>query len=60
MAEPRYTRQRTRRVKNTKTPCPECTNAIFDEIMGEYKCKVYKHKIHDPDSRTDCKDYKKV
>lgn len=40
--------------------CYQCANAIFDEVWGEYKCKVLKHRIRNPEEHTGCKDYKKV
>lgn len=39
--------------------CKECTNAIFDEIWGEYKCKVYQHVIYEVEDAEDCGKYKK-
>lgn len=40
--------------------CYQCANAIFDEVWGEYKCKVLKRRIRNPEEHTGCKDYKKV
>ena len=34
--------------------CKNCTNAIFDEVWGEYKCKVHEHRIRDVDKYLDC------
>lgn len=37
--------------------CKTCEKAIFDEIWGDYKCKV-DEIIHDPDKKMDCENYK--
>lgn len=29
--------------------CTTCTNSIFDEVWGEYKCTVHKIRISKPD-----------
>lgn len=39
--------------------CKNCANAIFDEVWGEYKCKVHKHRIHDVDKYLDCPHHEK-
>ena len=39
--------------------CKECSHAIFDETLGEYKCKIVQHVIYDVDRLVACKDYKK-
>lgn len=39
--------------------CETCLNAIFNELWGEYKCKVYQHTVYFPEELTGCKDYKK-
>ena len=39
--------------------CKNCTHAIFDEIWGEYKCKVYKHRIRDVDRYLGCESHEK-
>lgn len=38
--------------------CKNCANGIFDEQWGEYKCKVYKHRIYDVDKYLDCPSHK--
>ena len=39
--------------------CKNCTNAIFDELWGEYKCKVYNHRIRDVYKYLDCNAHQK-
>lgn len=39
--------------------CKTCANAIFESRWGELKCKVLQHKIYNPDSITECANYKK-
>lgn len=48
-----------RRSRRFKSRCIDCKYAIFDEIWGDYKCSVKKHRVHNPEEYTDCKDYKK-
>lgn len=38
--------------------CRNCDNAIFDEVFGERKCKVYEHRIYDIDKYVDCEHHK--
>lgn len=38
--------------------CKNCANAIFDEMWGERKCKVYEHRIYDVDKYIDCQSHK--
>lgn len=42
-----------------KSRCPDCENAIFDDVWGEYKCKIRKIRINDPNKYSNCKDFKK-
>ena len=35
-----------------------CTNAIFDPIWGEYKCRVLERRIRSRYDCMECKDYK--
>lgn len=42
-----------------KTRCPDCENAVFDDLWGEYKCKARKIRISDPNKYTNCKEFKK-
>lgn len=37
--------------------CINCANSIFDEIWGEYKCKVHNMRIYYPTKRR-CEDFK--
>lgn len=46
--------------------CTTCKNAILDMVWGEWKCKVYEHRIYDASEYEDCdswvkkpKNYKK-
>ena len=39
--------------------CKNCANAIFDEVWGEYKCKVRNIRIYDVDEQITCPDHKK-
>ena len=38
--------------------CKTCANSVFDDIWGEYKCKITQHTIYDPDKVVDCEFYK--
>jgi hypothetical protein len=40
--------------------CKTCANSIFDEIWGEYKCKIHKIRIYKVCSKfaAECLDYK--
>ena len=40
--------------------CTNCANAIFDEVWGEYKCTVLKHRIYDLNMYTSCTAHKPV
>ena len=51
-------RSRRRRIKQTGHKCIDCANAIFDELWGEYKCKIKKRRIYGANEHTDCKDFK--
>ena len=44
---------------NNQKNCKTCANAIFDKLWGEYKCKIFQHRIYSPDSISDCIEYKK-
>lgn len=44
---------------NEKKSCKTCVNAIFDEHWGEYKCKVFQHRMYLPDDKEDCIEYEK-
>lgn len=37
--------------------CQTCKNCVFDEIWGEYKCKIYHRRIYNPDEYADCNYY---
>lgn len=37
--------------------CTTCANAIFDNVFGEYKCRISKKSIRAP-LNVKCKDYK--
>lgn len=37
--------------------CKNCANAVYDERMGQYRCKVYQHRIRDVDRYLDCEDH---
>ena len=39
--------------------CKECKHAIFDEIWGEYKCEILKHKIYHPIAVDECLYFEK-
>lgn len=39
--------------------CTNCENSIFDELWGEYKCKVLQHRMHILLDSSECKFYKK-
>lgn len=40
--------------------CKTCSNCIFDETWGEYKCKAQEKRIQNPHlGGIRCKDYKK-
>lgn len=43
----------------SKKNCTTCANAIFDKLWGEYKCKLYQHRIYNSDVIMSCVDYKK-
>ena len=53
-------RVRRKEKRRPESRCPECVNVIFDEIFGEYKCKILKRRIRKPEEHTNCKDYKKA
>lgn len=38
--------------------CKSCKNAIFNELWGDYKCKI-DQIIHHPDEKMVCEHYKK-
>ena len=38
--------------------CKNCANAVFDEVFGEYKCKIYQRRIRNVDKYIDCKSHK--
>ena len=38
--------------------CMTCLNSVFDETWGEYKCKVYQHRIYDVEQYNLCDEYK--
>lgn len=37
--------------------CKNCANAIFDEVWGEYKCKVYERYIRNCKKHVDCENH---
>jgi hypothetical protein len=37
--------------------CKDCAHAIFDEVFGEWKCKVVQHRIYEEGRLVACKDY---
>lgn len=40
--------------------CMTCTHLTFDKDIGEYKCDVRHHFIHDPEGEaTVCDEYKR-
>ena len=39
--------------------CDTCKNAIFDPILGEYKCKVRKRYVDIWIDASECTDYAK-
>lgn len=43
----------------SKKNCTTCANAIFDALWGEYKCKLYQHRIYNSEAIISCVDYKK-
>jgi hypothetical protein len=49
------------RLKEKMDDCRNCTNAIFDEIWGEYKCKIDKkrHYLDGKATNTKCGYHKK-
>ena len=49
--------QRVRR--RVKSKCLTCSNALYDEKWGEYKCKVRKTRIRDIDKYIFCEHYKR-
>lgn len=49
-----------RRSRRQKSRCVDCEHAIFDELWGEYKCKIKKRRVEDPNEYTDCKTFKKI
>ena len=52
-------KKRRREKRRPDSNCYHCKNAIFDEVFGEYKCRIRKRYIYDVDANTGCKDYKK-
>ena len=52
-------KKRRREKRRPDSNCYNCQNAVFDEVFGEYKCRVRKMYIYDVPSKTGCKDYKK-
>lgn len=32
---------------------------IFDELWGEYKCKILEHRIYDPNDLEECDSWKR-
>lgn len=39
--------------------CARCENAIYDYHFCEFTCRIYKHKIAEPDVESECEDYEK-
>jgi hypothetical protein len=39
--------------------CKDCVHSVFDEVWGEYKCKVHEHRIYNLVKQADCGFYKK-
>lgn len=45
-------------MKPTPNKCKECKHSIFNEIWGEYKCKIH-HSFVDRELSRDCPYYEK-
>lgn len=45
--------------RKNKHDCKHCTNAIFDEVWGDYKCKILKRVLKETDDANHCVYYKK-
>ena len=39
--------------------CSTCEYAIFDELWGEYKCKIRQQRVYKPGKNIPCEWYKK-
>lgn len=39
--------------------CKECEHSIFDEIWGEYRCKVHHQTVYKIATAENCEDYEK-
>ena len=37
--------------------CKDCAHSIFDEQLGEYKCKIAQHVVYNVDRLVACKNY---
>lgn len=37
--------------------CKTCANKVYDERWGDYRCKVYQHRIRNVDRYLDCENY---
>lgn len=39
--------------------CKDCKHSIFDELWGEYKCKVLKRRVYILLDKDECPNYEK-
>ena len=39
--------------------CANCEHSVFDKLWGEYKCKVFEHRIYILLDSSECPEYKK-
>jgi hypothetical protein len=37
-----------------KQNCTTCEHSVFDEKWGEYKCKLFQHKIYNVEKMSNC------
>lgn len=38
--------------------CATCKNSVYNKELGERRCKIFNHKVRDPDRYTNCNAYK--
>lgn len=37
--------------------CKNCANAVYDDRWGQYRCKVYQHRIRNVDKYLECENH---
>ena len=39
--------------------CKNCIYRVYDEQWGEYKCKIYNHRVRDAYKYVDCESHER-